>query len=174
MIEWGLWCQQGQYPMPRAKVIPNVMAACQGQVGSAIISAEDGSELKDLHKKPKQIIAKDIVHECLLNPPITWMGDTSAASPLEDQFVKYTYPAPGCSEVHMIWSDSPSLMTCWNDSNSISRGFRSPKIEFTLFQHPWVENDCPVWRYNSAVKQQVRDTRYRHRPRQRAVPDHYD
>ena len=86
MIEWGLWCQQGQYPMPRAKVIPNVMAACQGQVGSAIISVEDGSELKDLHKKPKQIIAKDIVHECLLNPPISWMGDTSAASPLEDQF----------------------------------------------------------------------------------------
>ena len=42
----------------------------------------------------------------------------------------------------MIWSDSPSLMTCWNDSNSISRGFRSPKIEFTLFQHPWVENDA--------------------------------
>jgi len=141
MLEWGLWCQQEQYPMPQAAVMPNVMAACQGQVGSAIISAEDGSELKDLHAKPKQIIAKDLVHEAILNPPISWQGDTSAASPVEDQFLKYTYPSEGCSEIHMIWSDSPSLVTCWNDGNSIAKAFQSPKIEFTLFQHPWLEND---------------------------------
>jgi molybdopterin guanine dinucleotide-containing S/N-oxide reductase-like protein len=141
MIEWGLWCQQEQYPMPRAEVIPNIMAACQGQVGSSIVSVKDGSELKTLHALPKQIIAKDLVHEAILNPPISWYGNTLAASAVEDQFKQYTYPAEGCSEIHMIWSDSPSLMSCWNDSNSIAKAFQSPKIEFTLFQHPWFEND---------------------------------
>ncbi len=56
--------------------------------------------------------------------------------------MKYTYPAPGCSEVHMIWTDSPCWITCWNDSNAYIRALRSPKIEFILAQHPWLENDC--------------------------------
>jgi anaerobic selenocysteine-containing dehydrogenase len=42
----------------------------------------------------------------------------------------------------MIWTDSPCLMTCWNDSNSMAKAYRSPKIEFMLAQHPWLENDC--------------------------------
>ena len=142
MIEWGLWCEQRQYPMPRAIMIPNVMAACQGQVGSAVTALKDGSKLKDLHALPKQIIAKDLIHEALLNPPISWYGNTLAASELEDQFKKYNYPVAGCSEIHMIWSDSPSWITCWNDGNSYSRAYRSPKIEFILVQHPWMENDC--------------------------------
>ena len=62
--------------------------------------------------------------------------------PTEDQFKKYVYPAEGCSEIHMIWTDSPCLMTCWNDSNSIAKAYRAPMIEFMLAQHPWLENDC--------------------------------
>ena len=42
----------------------------------------------------------------------------------------------------MIWTDSPCWITCWNDSNSYIRALRSPKIEFFLAQHPWLENDC--------------------------------
>jgi len=45
-------------------------------------------------------------------------------------------------EVHMIWTDSPCWITCWNDSNSYIKALRSPKIEFILAQHPWMENDC--------------------------------
>src|SRR4030042_3588876 len=33
-------------------------------------------------------------------------------------------------------------MTCWNDSNNYVKAFRSPKVEFILAQHPWLENDC--------------------------------
>ena len=61
--------------------------------------------------------------------------------PVEIQFEKDTYPAEGCSEVHMIWTDSPSWITCWNDSNTYIRALQSPKIEFILAQHPWLEND---------------------------------
>lgn len=42
----------------------------------------------------------------------------------------------------MIWTDTPSLMTCWNDSNYTAKAYQSPKIEFMLAQHPWIENDC--------------------------------
>ncbi|OGO42946.1 MAG: dehydrogenase [Chloroflexi bacterium RBG_16_60_22] len=93
-------------------------------------------------QRPSQIIAKDLIHEAILNPPVSWYGTTFWSEPLEDQFVKYTYPARGCSEVHMIWTDTPCWITCWNDSNYFIKAIRSPKIEFILAQQPWLENDC--------------------------------
>ncbi|MFC1869392.1 molybdopterin-dependent oxidoreductase [Thermodesulfobacteriota bacterium] len=67
--------------------------------------------------RPKQIIPKNLIHEAILNPPITWYGTALWGEPLEDQFEQYSYPADGCSEVHMIWTDTPCWITCWNDSN---------------------------------------------------------
>ena len=61
---------------------------------------------------------------------------------MTDQFKKYVYPVEGCSEIHMVWTDSPSWMTCWNSGNKFIEAMRSPKIEFMLAQHPWLENDC--------------------------------
>jgi anaerobic selenocysteine-containing dehydrogenase len=42
----------------------------------------------------------------------------------------------------MIWTDTPCLMTCWNDSNKIADAYRHSSIEFFMAQHPWLENDC--------------------------------
>jgi trimethylamine-N-oxide reductase (cytochrome c) len=92
--------------------------------------------------RPLQIIAKDLIHEAILNPPISWYGTTLWSEPVEDQFVQYTYPAKGCSEIHMIWTDTPCWITCWNDSNHFIKAIRSPKIEFIMAQQPWLENDC--------------------------------
>jgi anaerobic selenocysteine-containing dehydrogenase len=47
-----------------------------------------------------------------------------------------------CPEIHMIWSDSPCWITCWNEGHRLIKAFRDPKIEFVLAQHPWLENDC--------------------------------
>jgi anaerobic selenocysteine-containing dehydrogenase len=91
---------------------------------------------------PKQFIPKDHIHNAILNPPISWYGNASFPGLVEEQFVKYVYPAKGCSEVHMIWTDSPCWITCWNDSNVFVDALRSPKIEFVLAQHSWLENDC--------------------------------
>ncbi|MDD5701336.1 MAG: hypothetical protein PHU23_04720 [Dehalococcoidales bacterium] len=63
---------------------------------------------------PKQIIPKDLIYEAILIPPLTWYGNTLSQSPLEDQFTKYTYSVEGCSEVYMIWTDTPCWITCWN------------------------------------------------------------
>ena len=38
----------------------------------------------------------------------------------EDQFIKYTYPIAkekGGTEIHMIWTDTPCRITCWNHGN---------------------------------------------------------
>jgi trimethylamine-N-oxide reductase (cytochrome c) len=91
---------------------------------------------------PKQFIPKDRIHDALANPPITWHGNSTFPGFLEEQFVEFKYPAKGCPEVHMIWTDSPCWITCWNDSNAFIKALSSSKIEFVLAQHPWLENDC--------------------------------
>jgi len=93
----------------------------------------------------KQHIPKTLIQDAILNPPITYSGMGAILVPVEDQFVKYTYPIPkeeGGTEIHMIWTDTPCRTTCWNDGNKTIEAFRSPKIECIVAQHPWLENDC--------------------------------
>jgi len=91
---------------------------------------------------PKQVIPKCLVHEAILKGEFSIYGSGYQILPTEDQFKKYVYPIPGCSQVHMIWTDAPCLTTCWNDGNSHVKAYRHPSIEFMLAQHPWMENDC--------------------------------
>ncbi len=136
-IEWGLmskmdppkWSFGKAIPVPRHIMYPDLVPANRG---FAVV----GSDL------PKQIISKVMMVEALNNPPVEWWGTTLCRMLTEDQFVKYKYPAEGCSEVHMIWTDTPALMTCWNDPNYTAKGYQNSKIEFMLAQHPWIENDC--------------------------------
>jgi molybdopterin guanine dinucleotide-containing S/N-oxide reductase-like protein len=135
MIEWHMFGPDNQpLPRPLRGLMPG--GAYQGNQFSMI---KDRTLSPDL---PKQIIPKDLIHDAILNPPLTWYGNTLSRSPLEDQFQQYKYPEDGCSEVHMIWTDTPCWITCWNDSNSYIKALKSPKIEFILAQHPWFENDC--------------------------------
>ncbi len=129
LFEWAFFGSMDEMALPRPMVLPNTMTAAHGW---------------DFFSRnlPKQVIAKDLIHEAILNPPVSWYSHTMLDAPREDQFEKYTYPAEGCPEIHMIWTDSPSWVTCWNDSNAFARALRSPKIEFVLAQHPWMENDC--------------------------------
>jgi anaerobic selenocysteine-containing dehydrogenase len=155
MLEWSPYgsMAKGRSQMPLGVVSPQMLRNAYSilEVGSrrAAEKENNGIGLTELEKiltpapiNPKQIIPKDLIHEAILNPPITWYGNSTFPSELKDQFVKYAYPARGCSEVHMIWTDSPCWITCWNDGNSFIRALRSPKIEFILAQHPWLENDC--------------------------------
>jgi molybdopterin guanine dinucleotide-containing S/N-oxide reductase-like protein len=93
----------------------------------------------------KQFLPKTLVAKGINNPPLTYFGAGAIYSKTEDQFKKYTYPIPkeeGGTEVHMLWTDTPCLTTCWNDGNSTIEAFRNKKIEFIVAQHPWLENDC--------------------------------
>ena len=127
MIEWGLYNKKSNIPLPWPKYIP------------ILHSANRGWKYTDT---PPQFIPKDLIHDAILDPPISWYGTTLSRDFVDQQFIKYTYPREGGTEVHMIWTDTPSWITCWNDSNSYIRALQSPKIEFILAQHPWMENDC--------------------------------
>jgi trimethylamine-N-oxide reductase (cytochrome c) len=152
MIEWGIGGSLS--PMPDGVVTPRMLMMHYGFV---LVRSERGVVMdmvrepkSDLERlltpapiKQKQIIPKNLIPEAILNPPIHWYGLSSFGGALrEDQFVKHTYPAEGCSEVHMVWTDTPCWITCWNNSNTYIKALRSPKIEFMLAQHPWLENDC--------------------------------
>jgi anaerobic selenocysteine-containing dehydrogenase len=146
MIEWAPHPDYGykQGPMPAGVTMINLRGPAFGvlRAGSGSWDYPQAGGAPEKPRRPKQFIPKDLIHDALLHAPISWYGNSSFNAPIEDQFIKYTYPAEGCSEVHMIWTDTPCWITCWNDSNRYIEGLRSPKVEFILAQHPWLENDC--------------------------------
>ena len=94
---------------------------------------------------PRQFIPRDLIHEALLNPPISWYGYSWGTIGTDDQFKQFHYPIAkedGGAEIRMMWTDAPCWITCWNDSNSFIKAVRSPKIETIIAQQPWLENDC--------------------------------
>ena len=127
MLEWGLYNKRTTNPLPWPSFIP------------MLHEANRGWKYTDT---PRQFIPKNLVHDAILNPPISWYGTTLSRDQVDQQFIKYKYPVKGSPEIHMIWTDTPSWITCWNDSNAFIKALRSPKIEFILAQHPWMENDC--------------------------------
>jgi anaerobic selenocysteine-containing dehydrogenase len=154
MIEWWIW--RRYYPIPYQGKIRPALAHFSEEVRPAgSMNPADMTppvymgahpEMLELTKladnPPKQVIPKCLLHDAILNPPISWWGLRAFLEPAEGQFTKYTYPAPGCSEIHMIWTDSPCWITCWNDSNSFIQALQKPSIECVVAQHPWMENDC--------------------------------
>ncbi|MFH0915315.1 MAG: molybdopterin-dependent oxidoreductase [bacterium] len=93
----------------------------------------------------KQLIPKTLIQDAILKPPLTFMGSGGQEEETEDQFVKYTYPIEkekGGTEIHMMWTDTPCRITCWNHGNWTIEAMRHPSIECIVAQHPWLENDC--------------------------------
>jgi anaerobic selenocysteine-containing dehydrogenase len=89
-----------------------------------------------------QYLPKTLIQKGIMNPPVSFMGTGGIEATVEDQFVKYTYPKEdGGTEIHMIWSDTPCRITCWNCGNETIEAMRNPKIETFIVQHPWLEND---------------------------------
>jgi trimethylamine-N-oxide reductase (cytochrome c) len=106
--------------------------------------------IPDHKRPPQQSIPKCMVHDAILNPPISWWGLHSFCGPTSEQFTEYTYPAPDCSEIHMILDGFPCWTTCWNDSNKYMDALRSEKIECIVAQQPLAGKRLPVCRYYSA------------------------
>ena len=93
----------------------------------------------------KQLIPKTLIHTAILNPPLKFWGNGGIEEMVDDQFVEYNYPIAkekGGTEIHMMWTDTPCRITCWNCGNETIIAERDPKIEFIVAQHPWLENDC--------------------------------
>ena len=115
------------------------------------------TKLTEHHAAVSQCVPRCLVQKALLEDHIEWYGCAWAPvrqngnpdlptphlySTAEAQFVKYEFPRPGCSRIHMIWTDTPCNVTCWNGGNSFIEGYRSSEVETIIAQHPWLENDC--------------------------------
>ena len=154
MIEWSIWREW--FPVPyQGKVQPKLPMFCEQVRPAGAMSVADGMmppyvgtnpalmELcKPMANPPLQVIPKCLVHDAILKPPVSWWGLRAFLEPAVDQFTQYTFPAPGRSGIHMIWTDSPCWITCWNDSNEYIRALQHPSVECIVAQHPWLENDC--------------------------------
>jgi molybdopterin guanine dinucleotide-containing S/N-oxide reductase-like protein len=127
MLDWGFMDDMAQVGCPRPAMIPSLMAAYTGSNSTETNHA---------------FLPKTLLPKAILEGGCEWWGNEHEMAPREDQFVHYKYPAEGCSTIHMVWTDSPCFMTCWNDGNSFVRAMRHPDIEFIFAQHPWLENDC--------------------------------
>jgi len=128
MIEWNHKGESAATnPLPRPALSPNLGKAVRGG-----------------HMGPvSQMLPRDLFFESIAaGKPVSWYFAAHPWAPTSDQFVQYTYPAKGCPEVHMIWTDSPCWLGCWADGDKNIEAIRNPKIEFVLTQHPWMENGC--------------------------------
>jgi len=128
MIEWGLFDKPDQYAQPKPLRVPYLRKAYTG-----------GHPDETNHPS---FIPKTYVPKAILEGECDWWGCECETADRTDQFVHYKYPADGCSKIHMVWTDSPSWITCWNSGNDYIRAMRHPDIEFMFAQHPWLENDC--------------------------------
>jgi trimethylamine-N-oxide reductase (cytochrome c) len=128
MIEWGLFDKPDQYAQPKSLRVPNLRKAYTG-----------GHPDESNHPS---FLPKTYVPKAILEGKCDWYGCESETANRTNQFVHYKYPAEGCSKIHMVWTDSPSWITCWNSGNDYIKAMRHEDIEFIFAQHPWMENDC--------------------------------
>ena len=154
VLEWSLWSPT--YPLPyqsdksyrfpvRGEILRPVGSPDPNRFGLDARSwkiPEVVEVLKPMEIAPQQSIPKCNIHEAILNGKTDWWGLYSFCGPREEQWVHYQFPNPGCSKIHMIWTDSPCMTTCWNDGYRFVRALQSEDIECVVAQHPWLENDC--------------------------------
>ena len=171
MIEFNLWNKdfplpyQGEF-MPQIPHIADPLRPVDGDVHPEInmkrftLSPEQEKRAPELvelfrqHPAPKQFIPRCLVHKAIIDGHAEWYGlqcfsssqvpdkDNYRKPTTEYQFEKIVYPRPGLSRVHMIWTDAPCQITCWNDGHLSQRAYRHESIECIVAQHPWLENDC--------------------------------
>ncbi|MCI8538947.1 MAG: molybdopterin-dependent oxidoreductase [Oscillospiraceae bacterium] len=171
MIEWNMWAKdyplpfQGEF-LPKVPHICDALRPVDGDLPDTInmkrfvLSEEQkqkAPELAPLFEQlpaPLQFIPRCLVHKAILEKHAEWYGlhcfSTSQQPDKNNyrkptnkyQFDKIVYPRPGLSTVHMIWTDSPCNVTCWNNGNLHVEAMRDPSIETVVAQHPWLENDC--------------------------------
>ncbi|MDR0817367.1 MAG: molybdopterin-dependent oxidoreductase [Clostridiales Family XIII bacterium] len=154
-LEWNL--HTPTYPMPYQGGEPfEVPHRCEilrpagdpvdlftGRMPKAAYELPELMEVLKAHPNPSlQFVPKCLVHDAILDGKTDWWGLRTFCGPAEEQWVHYEFPFEGQSNIHMIWTDSPCMVTCWNDGFRIAKAFRDPSVEFIVAQQPWLENDC--------------------------------
>jgi trimethylamine-N-oxide reductase (cytochrome c) len=61
---------------------------------------------------------------------------------IEAQFFKFTYPAPGNSEIKMYYKYGGSYIATMSETNRYVKSYRSPKLEIVVNQSIWMEGEA--------------------------------
>ena len=89
----------------------------------------------------KQRIYRLLMPEAIMNPPVKWLGEAFCGQSLEQQFIPFTYPAPGYNEVRMFYRYGGSYIGTMTDTNRYIKMYQSPKLEFIVNQDCWWCNE---------------------------------
>lgn len=90
----------------------------------------------------KQRMYRNWFPDAVLNPPFSWMGEGFCGKGIDQQFIPYTYPAEGCSEVKMFYRYGGSFMGTMTETNDWVRVYQSPKLECVVNQNVWMDPEA--------------------------------
>jgi anaerobic selenocysteine-containing dehydrogenase len=80
---------------------------------------------------------RPLVPDAVLAPPINWLGEGFCSRSLDQQFIPYAYPMPGCSEIKLWYRYGGSFLSTMTDTSKWARMYQSPKLEFVVNQDCW-------------------------------------
>jgi trimethylamine-N-oxide reductase (cytochrome c) len=85
----------------------------------------------------KQRIYRTLFPDGILNPPVKWQGEGFCTTSLEQQFIPYEYPMPGCSEIKMFYRHGGSFIGTLPAGYKWVKAYQSPKLECIVNQDCW-------------------------------------
>ena len=97
-------------------------------------------------KGPKSpvFIPRTLATEAIMCPSIEWRSTSAALAKTEDQFKSYRYPPnPNHPGIRMVWNENGSQPGSWGNGWQWLEALRSPRLDFVVGIHPWLENDMP-------------------------------
>lgn len=93
----------------------------------------------------EQSIPRTMIKEAINNGKAHWWGSPSIIfAKADDQFVEYNYPndpEKGGTKFHLIWSEKPCNMNCWDGGFDYQDSIRTNEVETFITNHQWLEND---------------------------------
>lgn len=93
--------------------------------------------------KVKQTVYRLLLPESIMNPPVSWLGEGFCGRSLEQQFTQNTIPAPGGSEIKMLYRHGGSFISTMTDTSRYIQMYQSPKLEFAVNQDcHWQGETC--------------------------------
>jgi len=104
------------------------------------MSTSRAADQRPVNPTPQRLYRPD-VPDAILNPPYSWIGEGFCGQSLEQQFIPYTYPAEGCSEIKLWYRYGGSFMGTMNDTTKWVEMYQSSKLEFVVNQDCWWQSE---------------------------------
>lgn len=92
-----------------------------------------------------QSLPRTMIARALQDGRVKWWGSPCIVYvETAEQFQEFNYPAPadqGGTKVHLLWSEKPCNMGCWDGGFNYQDAIRSDEVECFITNHQWLEND---------------------------------